>query len=56
MGLRTLQEPYGQGGLALPDLFKYFIAGQMVFARRWLSRDSGDAATVLEDLMRVFPI
>lgn len=35
ISLHTLQEPLGQGGLALPGLFKYFIAGQMV-ARRLL--------------------
>lgn len=52
IGLRTLQEPWGQGGLALPDLFKYFIAGQMVVARRWLLRDDGDAANVLEAAYR----
>lgn len=48
ISLRTLQESWGQGGLALPDLFKYFIAGQMVVARRWLLRDDGDATNVLE--------
>lgn len=38
----------GQGGLALPNLYKYFLVGQMVFTRPWLLRDEGDAATVLE--------
>lgn len=47
ISLCTPQEPLVQGGLALPNLFKYFIVGQMV-ARRWLLRDDGDAATVLE--------
>lgn len=31
IGLKVLQEPLGQGGLALPDWYKYC---QMVFARR----------------------
>lgn len=48
VGLSTLQEPYGQGGLAFHCLFKYFLAGQLVIARPWLVRDDGDAATVLE--------
>lgn len=38
----------GSGGLALPDWQKYYLAGQMVFARRWLTADSGDSATVVE--------
>lgn len=30
------------------DWHKYYLSGQMVFARRWLLTDDGDAATVLE--------
>lgn len=48
INIKTLQEPWGQGGLALPDWHKYYLAGQMVFARRWLMADAGDSATVLE--------
>lgn len=44
----TLQEQPGQGGLGLPELYKYVLAGQMEFARRLLLRDDEDAATVLE--------
>lgn len=48
IGLKTLQEPSDQGGLALPDWQKYYLAGKMVFARRWLVAEDGDVATVLE--------
>ena len=48
IGLKTLQEPWGEGGLALPDWKKYYLAGQMVFVHRWLTSDEGDSATVLE--------
>lgn len=48
ISIRTLQDPSGQGGLALPGLYKYLLAGQMVFARHWLLRDDEDAAKVLE--------
>lgn len=48
IGIKVLQEPGNQGGLALLDWHKYYLAGQMVFARRWLLSDDGDAATVLE--------
>lgn len=46
ISIRILQEPWGQGGLALPDWHKYYVAGQMVVAR--LMADDGDSATVLE--------
>lgn len=39
----------GWGGLVLPDWKKYYLAGQMVFACRWLQPDDGDSATVLEE-------
>lgn len=48
ISIKILKEPWGQGGLALPDCQKYYLAGQMVFARRWLIADSGDSATVFE--------
>lgn len=48
IGLKVLQEPWGQGGLALLDWYKYYLAGQMVFARRWLLEDNSDSVTVLE--------
>lgn len=48
IGIKVLQEPWGQGGLALPDWQKYHLAGQMVFARRRLLADEGDSATVLK--------
>lgn len=48
IGTKVLQEPGDQRGLALPDWLKYYLAGQLVFARRWLLSDEGDAATVLE--------
>lgn len=48
IGLKVLQEPGDQGSLALPDWQKYYTAGQMVFAHRWLIAEDGDAATVLE--------
>lgn len=48
LGLKVLQEPWGQGGLALPYRHKYYLAGQMVFARCWLLGDNGDSATVLK--------
>lgn len=48
ISIKILQEPWGQGGLALPDWQKYYLAGQMVFVRRWLTADDGDSATVVE--------
>lgn len=30
IGIKVLQEPWGQGGLALPDWQKYYLTGQMV--------------------------
>lgn len=43
-----LQEPWGRGGLALPDWKKYYLAGQLVFVHKWLTSDDGDSATVVE--------
>lgn len=48
LGITVLKEPGDQGGLALPDCQKYYLAGQMVYARRWLMADDGDTATELE--------
>lgn len=48
ISISILQEPWGQGGLALPNWKKYYLAGQMVFAMRWLTGNDGDSATVLE--------
>lgn len=48
IGIKVLQEPEDQGGLAVPDWQKYYLAGQMVYARRWLLAYDGGAATVLE--------
>lgn len=49
--IRALQEHWGQGGSALLDLYKYFLAGQGVFLRKWLLGDDGDSATVLEAIV-----
>lgn len=46
--IKALQEPGDGGGLALPDWQKYYLAGQIVFAHRWLLADDGDSATVLD--------
>lgn len=35
IGLKVLQEPWGQGGLALPDRREYSLACQLLFAHRW---------------------
>lgn len=43
-----LQEPEDQEGMALPNCQKYYLAGQMVFACRWLLADDGDLTNVLE--------
>lgn len=43
ISIATLQEPWGPGGLALPDWKNYYLARQMVFARRWLTEDNGDS-------------
>lgn len=44
---RCFKNP-GDGGLALPDWRKYYLASQLVFAHRWLTSDAGDSATVVE--------
>lgn len=48
VSIAVLKQPGDQGGLAVPDWQKYYLAGQMVYARRWLLADAGDTATVLE--------
>lgn len=50
VGLKVLQEKWGQGGLALPDWRKYYLASQVILVHRWLVSNSGDSAMVLEDL------
>lgn len=42
IGIKVLQEPGDQGALALLEWHKYYMAGQMVFARRWLLVDDGE--------------
>lgn len=45
----ALQEAWGdKGSLGLPDLFKYYLAGQGVFAQRWLLREDMDSAMIFE--------
>ena len=40
--------PVEQGGLAFPDLYKYYLATQLVTIRRWLNPDGYDPATMVE--------
>lgn len=46
--LSTLMQPVAQGGLAFPDLYKYYLATQLVTVERWLNPDGFDSATMLE--------
>lgn len=46
--LSTLMWHTSQGGLALPDCYKYFIAAQLVTAVWWLKPDLSNPATILE--------
>lgn len=46
--LQVLQQPWKQGGLAAPDFYLYFLAGQLVFAHRWLTVPEDKAVIALE--------
>lgn len=43
-----LQRPWLQGGLACPDLYKYFLDAMLMHAYNWLIADDSNAAVVLE--------
>lgn len=44
----TLKAPYEHGGLALPNLYIYYVAVQLSYASWWLWADSNNLAVVLE--------
>lgn len=46
--LAILQQPWGEGGLAVPNFFKYFLAGQLTVAHRWLTAPWDNASIFLE--------
>lgn len=46
--LTTLIRPCDQGSLAFSDLYKYFLATQLVTAAWWLSPDLSNSSTWLE--------
>lgn len=46
--LAILQQPWGEGGLAVPNFFKYFLAGQLTVAHHWLAAPWDNASISLE--------
>lgn len=44
----TLKAPYERGGLALPDMYIYYVAIQLSYAGWWIRADANDPAVVLE--------
>lgn len=44
----TLKAPYEHGGLALPNMYIYYIAVQLSYASWWLRADANNPAVVLE--------
>lgn len=46
--LAVLQRPWKEGGLACPDLHRYFLAAQLSHAHNWLVSDESNADVVLE--------
>lgn len=46
--LQVLQHPWKEGGLAVPNFVRYFLAGQLVFAHRWLNQPEDNAEVTLE--------
>lgn len=44
----TQKAPFDRGGLALPDLYIYYIVTQLSFASWWIRADSNNPAVVLE--------
>lgn len=48
MSRDTLKAPYEQDGLALPNLYMYYVAIQLSYASWWLRADTNNPAVVLE--------
>lgn len=46
--LRVLQRPWGEEGLACPDLHSYFVAALLSHIHNWLVSDESNVAVVLE--------
>lgn len=46
--LPSLCRPWAQGGLACPDLQKYFLAALLMHAHNWVTSDDINASVVLE--------
>lgn len=44
----TLKAPYDQGGLALPNMYFYYVATQLSYAAWWIRADANNLAVVLE--------
>lgn len=46
--LTVLQRPWGEGGLACPDLHKYYLAAQLCHTHNWQVLDESNPAVLLE--------